>query len=64
MLQLLTILPILIASHIDGVDVCGVVVRDEVAAHWVVEVVVPVGARVRNRSLVITITYAEIIIFK
>jgi hypothetical protein len=57
------ILPILIASHIDGVNICGVVVRDEVVAHGVVEVVVPVGARILNGSLIITIAYAEIIIF-
>ena len=42
------ILPILIASNVDGVNVRGVVVRDEVFAHGIIEVVVPVRARVLN----------------
>ena len=53
------ILPILIASNVDGVNVRGVVVWDKVVAHGIIEVVVPVRARVLNWSLVVTVTYAE-----
>jgi hypothetical protein len=58
--KIIDILPILVTRNVDGVNVCGVVVGNEVVANGIVEVVVPVGARVLDGGLVIAVTYTEI----
>ena len=39
-------LPLFVASHVDCVDVCGVIVGDKIASHRIVKVMKPLRARV------------------
>jgi hypothetical protein len=39
-------LPLFVASHVDCVDVCGVIVGDKVVCHRIVKVMKPLRARV------------------